>query len=462
MVQKHQIKALLERRDKLRELESKWEPHQKQKEVINAVKAGKKFIFVRAGRRSGKTFIAKYLASAVCGLSPNQTGSIITPSLKQGYKIYWKKRQLQNFVPKNWIIKEKNDDLTLFFGNGSYIEIDGSENIDAHRGDEKNIVVLDEYKDIDPRFFPEVVEPMLLTTDGIVLVIGTPPETPTSHFRDLEEHARSDPRWAVIHWSAYDSPYCSKEWLDAKREELTARGELDVFKREYLAEYTTGGKNSVFPMLSRSLHVKSIPTVSRYYQSIKDRVELYNVNDPATSSVFGSLFIGYRREAGQILFLDEIYGTDKNETHTGAVVETIKHKISPFESNLDKWSIVYDDAEAWFGNELLHEHNIVASPAGKAAVIKEEGFSLFKSLLLKKNSVIISEACENLIKELENYIMLNGKYPLSGDHLIDCVRYFLNYAQVIMSLAENGDLKDDDSDYLYMPDDLGLGSGWIQ
>lgn len=463
MVQKHQIKALVERRDKLKQLAEKWEPHSKQKEVVNAVKSGKRFVFVRAGRRSGKTFIAKYLTTAVCGLSESSTGSIITPSLKQGYKIYWKKRGLQDFVPKSWVLKEKNDDLTIYLNNGSYIEIDGSENIDAHRGDEKDIVILDEYKDIDPRFFPEVIEPMLLTTDGIVIVIGTPPETPESHFKDLEEHALKDPRWAVVHWSSYDSPYCSKDWLDAKREELEARGELDVFKREYLAEYTTGGKNSVFPMFSRTLHVKSAKTIHRYYQSIKDRVELYLINDPATSSIFGSLFCGYRREAGQIIFFNEIYASDKNETHTGAIVESMNTKIAPIHPNIKDWSIAYDDAAPWFANEMLHEHGLIATPVGKAAVEKDEGISLFKSLLLKKNSIIISEECPNLIKEIENYIMINGKYPLIGDHLIDCVRYLLNFARVIMSLAENDDLSDDnDEEYLLRREDLGLGAGWIQ
>ena len=406
------------------------------------------------------------MASVVGGLSPNSICSIITPSLKQGKKIYWKKRTLQNFPPRSWVAKEQNDDLTLYLHNGSYIEVDGSENIDAHRGDRKDLVILDEYKDIDPRFYAEVVEPMFLTTGGIVMIIGTPPETPESHFRDMDRHSQEDPTWANIHWTSYDSPYTDHAWLDAKRIELEKRGELDVFNREYLAEYTRGGKNSVFPMFSRELHVKSRATVHRYYHSIKDRCELYWVNDPATSSTFGAILVAYCREKGQIIFLDEIYAQDKSKTHTSAIVDEARAKMAQFEPEIKEWHIAHDDAAVWFANEMLYQHGLNSYPANKSAVEKEEGIALFKSLLLSKNSVIMSESCENLATELENYIMLNGKYPLINDHLIDATRYFLIAAKVILSLAENSDLLEDNEDLFdfgleHLYNDNGL-PGFIQ
>lgn len=462
MVQKHQIIALQERKAKLDALYEKWSPHPKQQLVIDALKAGKKKFFIRAGRRSGKTFIVTFVASLVAGLGKKKVCSIITPSLKQGKKIYWKKRTLQEFMPKGWIAKENNEDLTIYTHDASYVEVDGSENIDAHRGDEKDLVVLDEYKDIDPRFYSEVVEPMLLTTDGIVIIIGTPPETPESHFRDLENHALNDDSWECIHWTSYDSPYCSNEWLDNKRAELAARGELDVFKREYLAEYTTGGKNSVFPMLSRQAHLKTREAVLEYYQAHKSRIEIIWGNDPGTSTTFGSLFVGYHREAGRLLFLNEIYAKDKQQMHTGAIVEQAEAKIAPFEPSLAKWTTIYDDAAVWFANELLYEHDLVAFPANKAAVQKEEGIGLFKTLLLTADAVWISEDCENFFRELENYIMVNGKYPLINDHLIDTCRYTINFLNVLISLAGEDPMKMEPEDYEELfTDDLGLGS-WMQ
>lgn len=462
-MQKHQIAKLVERRDKLLALEATGDPHPAQQQVLQAIKDGKKYIFIRAGRRSGKTWIASRVAWTVAGLNAGSICSIITPSQKQGKKIYWKKRSIQNFGPKKWIRKEQNDELTLFFHNGSYIEIDGSENIDAHRGDEKHLVILDEYKDIDPAFYSEVIEPMFATTNGIAVIIGTPPETPDSHYRDLEDVARTDPEWAFIHWTSYDSPHISDKWLDKKRAQLERRGELDVFKREYLAEYTVGGKNSVFPMFSRSLHMKQTAVVHRYFETIKDRCELYWLNDPATSSTFGGLLLAYYREKGQLLFLDCIYAQNKNETHTAAIVASAKDKMATWEPDISKWQIVYDDAAVWFANELLHQYKLPSFPAKKARVSQEEGVSLFKELLLRKNTVIMTDLCEALAMEIENYVMVNGKYPLINDHLIDCVRYGLNFARIIISLAENSELEEDVDEFgMYIAfEETGLPE-WIQ
>ena len=176
------IQKLLERKQRIDELYWKFKPHNKQQEVLDAIKEGYKKIFILAGRRSGKTESALSTARAVSGLKSNATATIICPSLKQGKRIYWKKRKLQNSIHPSWIQKEANDELTVYLDNGSYIEVDGCENTDAHRGDEKDIVILDEYKDIDENFYTEVVEPMLATTDGIVVVLGTPPKEADHHF----------------------------------------------------------------------------------------------------------------------------------------------------------------------------------------------------------------------------------------------------------------------------------------
>jgi len=460
------IEALLERKEKLQALRTHFTPHPKQELVLDAIRKGCKKIFIRAARQSGKTQISAFVSWLFAGLNKGSVCSIITPTLKQAKKIYWKKGTIQRFGPSKWVAKEANDDLTLFFHNGSYIEIDGSDNMDAHRGDKKDLVILDEFKDIDERFYSEVIEPMFLTTEGTVVIVGTPPESPDSHFKQLEDFAQTDPSWTCIHWTSYDSPYTSTEWLDSKRRELAARGEDDVFRREYLAEYTTGGKNSVFPMFSKALHVKSRATIQSYYESIKDRCELYWINDPATSSTFGALLVAYYRDKGQLLYLNEVYAKDKEKTHTGAIVEDIKNKIVPFEPNIKEWQIVYDDAAIWFANELLHGHGLVATPAKKMSVEKEDGIGLFKSLLLQKNTVLISEACENLVKELENYIIVNGKYPKENDHLIDCVRYGLTFANVILSLSHNDDLQEELNEiYDYIAtlayDETGL-PGYIQ
>lgn len=442
-----QIKALVERKALIDALRAKFTPHAKQKKVLEAYKAGKTGVFARCGRQSGKTMEACDIAWLQAGTFPNSVVSIITPERKQGYKVYWKKRTIQNFGPKDWIKKVDNEHMTIYFHNGSYIEIDGSDNIDSHRGDTKNFVILDEFKDIHPEFFEEVVEPMLLTTNGKVLIIGTPPKTPESHYREREIASLNDPDWEVVHWTSYDSPYTNKTKLEVKKASLQAMGMLDTFKREYLAEYTHGGKDSVFQMFSRSTHMKAVSVVQRYFHQNKDRMELYWINDPGTSSVFASLFVAYWREKGQIILLDEIYERDKQKTHTGAIYEAAVTKIAPFEPDINKWQIGYDDAAVWFANELKAQCGLPAYPVKKASREKEEGISLIKAFMLAKNAFIMSESCENTAKELENYIMVNGQYPKINDHEIDNLRYLTTFANMVLALGDNEELIEEAEDY---------------
>lgn len=460
-----QIEALQERAELLKAFRSHYQPHPMQERIHAAFRSGKVGVFARCGRQSGKTMSACELAWLTAQFSPGSVISIITPERKQAYKIYWKKGKLQKFGPSSWIKRVDNEHLTIYFHNGSYIELDGSDNIDSHRGDTKDLVILDEFKDIHPDFFEEVVEPMLLTTDGKVLIIGTPPKTPESHYSKREEACKADPDWEVIHWTSYDSPYTNKKKLDKKKATLVALGMEDTFKREYLAEYTVGGKDSVFPMFSRSFHMRhDIETLHRYFHTRKSRLELYWVSDPATSSTFAALLIAYWREKGQIIVLDEIYEKDKNKTHVEAIVNQAMAKMAPFEPIVSNWQAVYDDAEPWFAQQLLHGHGINSYPAGKQSVEKEEGIALMKTFFLAKNAVVVSQLCQNFAKELENYIMIvkgdQVVYPKINDHLIDCFRYFLTFSHAILAVGDSE--LDEDAEVYYdfilerQYEDLGL------
>ena len=186
-----------QRRLKLLEaLRKKYQPHPKQQLILDKIKQGKLRIMARAGRQSGKTQECCDVAWMTAGLGRNKVCSIITRERKQGFKIYWKKGTIQNFGPRSWVEKVSKDDMTVYFKNGSYIEIDGSDNKDAHRGDKKDLCILDEFKDIDPDFYFEIIEPMFATNpDGIVIIIGTPPATPESHFKDMEDLGNWDRDW---------------------------------------------------------------------------------------------------------------------------------------------------------------------------------------------------------------------------------------------------------------------------
>lgn len=446
---------------KLSDLHSIWTPHDAQKPVLNAIfKEGKKTVFCRSGRRSGKTDVSIYVALRKAILAANSKILIVTPTLKQAKKVYWKSGKVHQMIPKNWNCHITNDDLTIKFDNGSYIEIDGSDDIESHRGAEYDVVIIDEFKDIKPEFYSEIINPTLATTNGTLVIIGTPPKNRNNHYFELEASVVGDKDWGFFHWTSFDNPYVSKKWLETEEKKYIARGEIDVWKREFLAEYCFGGKDQVFPMFSRKKHLKPLDTILDIMKRDWSRFEWITSCDPATSSTFAVLFSAYDRGSNRLFILDEIYATDKNLMTTGNIYEAIKKKQSELNTEAD-WAIVYDEAASWFSNEVSSRFGDALFPSAKSRNNKEDGLSLIKDLMLKENGITIANHCKNTIFEIENYIMDNGRYPKNNDHEIDNLRYTLGFLNLDFSLHtpefyDNTSYVDrnDDNDLYYEKDNI--------
>uniref|UniRef100_A0A6M3INZ7 Putative terminase n=1 Tax=viral metagenome TaxID=1070528 RepID=A0A6M3INZ7_9ZZZZ len=134
------------------------------------------------------------------------------------------------------------------------IEVPGTEiriraktawNANTMRGDWGDVVILEEYQLWNEDAWQDVVQPMLLDTDGIAIFIYTPPSLKSEgvskakdprHASKLFKRALEDTtgRWATFHATSYDNPTLSKAAL----EELTTSGDMsaDSYRREIMAE----------------------------------------------------------------------------------------------------------------------------------------------------------------------------------------------------------------------------------
>ena len=79
--------------------------------------------------------------------------------------------------------------------NGAKIRLFGSDNPDALRGMYMDGVILDEYADMKPRLWGEVIRPLLADRGGWAVFIGTPKGH--NEFFHLYEDAIGDDRWHV-------------------------------------------------------------------------------------------------------------------------------------------------------------------------------------------------------------------------------------------------------------------------
>ena len=184
-----------------------------------------------AGRRSGKSVLSR-LIILKWALENVGTYWIVSPSYKQAKMIHW--NEIRKEIPREWILKTNEVDLSITLKNGSIIELKGAENPDALRGVKLRGLIIDEIASIRNWgwLWSEVLRPTLTDYIAPCLFISTPKGF--NHFYELYEVGQK-PEGDYKSWrfTSYDNPYISKEEVDNAKKELTE----DTFHQEYMAEF---------------------------------------------------------------------------------------------------------------------------------------------------------------------------------------------------------------------------------
>lgn len=403
-------------------LHETWTPHPGQINVGRALfERDIRRIFIQCGRKWGKSEILMYLLLRWSLLHPQASCYYIAPFMKQAKEILW--HRLLRLVPQSLVKDVNKTEMRITLINDSFIKLDGSDNYDAYRGITPDMVVYDEFKDFRPEFHIGM-EPNLAPRNAPLIIAGTPPDI-DGQYTALAAEFAADPSAFHVIAPTHENPHIPKKWLDSMKERLAARGEFDVWKREYLGHFVKGGSSAIFPMFDEAAHVKPHDEIMASLARDLKKHEWYTITDPGTASVFGGLVACVNPYTRHLYILDVVYITDQRETSTRRVwprLEAIERELHP-QAREDDFDRRYDEAAAWFANEVLDTFGISFAPTHKAQNKKEQGLSLIKDQLLF-NKVTISDRCEKLIWEVENYIRdKNGKIPKVNDHLIDCWRY---------------------------------------
>ena len=117
---------------------------------------------------------------------------------------------------------------------GCRIRLLGMDDPDAARGMKIRFAVLDEYADMPPRVWPEIIRPALADVRGGALFIGTPKGR--NHFYELVEQAIPLEDWGVFNYSMDDNPLIQEAERKALAEEY-ARGSSDLYDQEIQAKF---------------------------------------------------------------------------------------------------------------------------------------------------------------------------------------------------------------------------------
>ena len=94
----------------------------------------------------------------------------VAPTYKMAKQIMW--NDLKAWVPREWVTKIRENELSMTFRNGSRIDLKGADKPDSLRGVSLDFLVLDEFQDIDPETWKTVLRPTLADRKGHSLFIG--------------------------------------------------------------------------------------------------------------------------------------------------------------------------------------------------------------------------------------------------------------------------------------------------
>lgn len=207
-----------------------------------------RFRVICAGRRWGKSVLSQLV---VLQWATKAIGTywIVSPTYRQGKQIHWK--GLQQIIPRDWIVKKNEVELSITLQNGSVIELKGAENPDALRGVKLRGLVIDEIASIRnwDWLWSEVLRPTLTDYQAPALFISTPKGY--NHFYDLyTQGLEGTDNYKSWRFTSYDNPYIPSEEIDNAKKELTE----DTFYQEYMADFRkyTG---LVYKEFQRETHV---------------------------------------------------------------------------------------------------------------------------------------------------------------------------------------------------------------
>ena len=179
----------------------------------------KRFNVLVAHRRFGKTvfLINELIDRALRCDKPDPRYAYIGPAFTHAKDVAWEYlRRYTAAIPKTRL---HETELRADLPNGARIRLYGAENPDRLRGLYFDGVGLDEYAQMRPRVWAEIIRPALVDRKGWAVFIGTP--MGRNQFCERYEAALTDPEWfAAIH-RASDTGVIDPAELEAARRAMS-------------------------------------------------------------------------------------------------------------------------------------------------------------------------------------------------------------------------------------------------
>jgi hypothetical protein len=401
-----------------------------------------RFKTVPAGRRSGKTELAKRkVIKCATALQRHPDGRYFlgAPTRDQAKRIFWE--DLKRMVHPWWLLRRPSEsELCITLKNYAQIWVVGLDVPQRMEGVGWDGGIIDEFGNIKPEAWDQNIRPALSDRLGWAWLIGVPEGR--NHYYLKDKAARTDEtgEWASFHWKSADI-------LPASEIEAAAR-ELDplTFQQEYEASFLNFEGRAYYPFGERihakwalpyvpawpigfcfdfnvepgiAVVVQEIPAPSEDGLPLLDRImtgcigEVYIPQNSNTPAVCRKLIQDWGDHPGDVY----CYGDA-----TGGARGTAKVKGTD-------WDIIRDMLLPVYGDRLHFE-------VPRENPRERERINSVNSRLMSTTGevrmMVDPQACPHLVLDFEGTVLLKGgsgeidkKKDPSKSHMTDALGYYI-------------------------------------
>jgi phage terminase large subunit len=194
-----------------------------------------RFACIVAHRRAGKTVACVHdlqRGALSCELERPRF-AYLAPYLKQAKTVSWDYLRAAVQPLRDIGATAHESELRIDYPNGGQVRLYGADNPDALRGIYLDGVVLDEYADMDPRLWSEVIRPALADRQGWAVFIGTPKGR--NAFYETWKRAQSDDGWYSLMLKASETGLIRESELELARRDLSEEQYAQEFECSFEA-----------------------------------------------------------------------------------------------------------------------------------------------------------------------------------------------------------------------------------
>lgn len=221
-------------------VETGYQPRNHQQEVH---RKRKRFNVLVCHRRFGKTVLCinELIEGALTCERERPRFAYIAPLYKQAKTIAWDYlKEYTACIPGR---KVNESELRVDLPNGGRITLYGADNPDALRGIYLDGVVMDEFAQMQPSLWGQVIRPLLADREGWAVFIGTPKGH--NQFYDLYQRAQANEDWFAAMYRASETGVLPDGELQALRDEL----DEDEYEQELECSFSAAIKGAYFGRL---------------------------------------------------------------------------------------------------------------------------------------------------------------------------------------------------------------------